>query len=281
MAGKHFPQGIWSFNDFDDYRENWIKSNVLTGLETVFEGARMEWMRHPGQIHGRGDFVMGTALFAAFDHIGHFLAPTPDHSFRSFDNISRVAFCLPSLRDVYLIIGNLGRNALVHGGWPQSAFRLPNENWAFGFLVSANISLIEPDHDTLYTRQYPLELGGQPVLILKLIDNVHVLRSELSKWVHTGSALHNVNPDVFTYVQKLSTLSGDPSYPVDRRAKAGVARERPRGETLEAQVMRLYREAASNYFVGENGQQTTILEEVNRGFPRNHPERIHCRMKNM
>jgi hypothetical protein len=207
-------QGPRDFTDFDDYRENWIIPNLLPDLDTVFLGAREHAKKLDKTARGGGVFALGTALCGAFDHLGSFLAkwdkdPNRCESLKQTDNIARTAKCLPSTADVCAIFANLGRNALVHAFWPQTA--MPMEGgWAFGYSLGGDV---DTEHDQLYITSHsidPKQHNPERVKVLKLAQNVYVLHKELAKAVREGPDFRNVSQKAFERVQEYSMRVGLP-----------------------------------------------------------------------
>jgi hypothetical protein len=205
---KRFFQGVRSFDSYEDYLRLWIKLNMLPDLETVFKGSLKFWEDNQRPSEGRGDFVLATALFSAFDHLGMFLAKHPGESLRSRDNIARTALKLPSTNRIFAIIANLGRNALVHGSWPQTGFAMEGGTWGFGLGIGAPSGRTE--HNLIYTRMYPLMSGLPPVKVLKLTQSVHVLRQELDTAIRYDGLWNHCHPDLFERIQRMSIFLGDP-----------------------------------------------------------------------
>lgn len=178
VSTRTYFQGIWEFSDFPTYVHEWVIPYMLKDLETVFEGARRQWVDSGRPEAGRGDFILSTALFALFDHLGSFMGDADD-SLQSRENIARCARKLRSTEHVDLIVGLFGRNALVHRGWPQTMAVMDGGAWAFGLNVTANPD--ESDHLVSYWRHYRLPnkngLGGA-IPVLKLRVNVQVLWRE-------------------------------------------------------------------------------------------------------
>jgi hypothetical protein len=205
-----FYQGLWSFADFPAYLNSWLIPNVLKDLETVFEGACKKWKEDGEPENGRGDFVLAISLFALFDHLGAFLAPDENASLQTRENIVRMAHLLPTTRDVDLIVAHFGRNALVHGAWPQTAVLMDGGSWAFGLNISADPD--ESNHGRRYKRRYslPCKVRPAPQLdILRLRLNIRVLRRELQECFLLNGALGNVKQEVFERLQDLAIHSCD------------------------------------------------------------------------
>lgn len=203
-----FHQGIWSFQNFSDYRNNWIVPYMLKDLETVFEGVREKWERDGKPKKGRGDFVLATALFALFDHLGTFLAETKDSSLHTKENIARVASILPSLKDVNLIVAHLGRHALIHGAWPQTMVLMDTNTWAFGLNIFAHPD--ERTHMALYKREYPFAANSGSIRqfkALKLRLNIRLIQRELDECVKQHQKFANVPLEVFERVKSIAVLS--------------------------------------------------------------------------
>jgi len=204
-----FPQGLWSFSKFSDYLSDWIIPNMLKDLETVFEGGCERWVSQGMPKNGRGDFVLATALFALFDHLGAFLAESIDSSLHTRENISRTAKRLQSLKGIDLIVAHFGRNALVHGAWPQTTVLMDRETWAFGLNIFAHPD--ESTHRALYKREYPFPTdsgSSQEVKILKLRLNVRYLRRELEECIKNSTAFSDVDDALFERIQKIAVDSG-------------------------------------------------------------------------
>ena len=198
-------QGLRTFDGMGDYLDRWVRPNLLEDLDTVFEGAKRRWEEKGRPADGRGDFLLATLLFGTFDHLGAFLAADECRSLATRENIARLACRLPSTADVYAIIAQLGRNALVHGAWPQTALRMDRGgSWAFGLSITANPD--PTDHDYLYTRRYSLSAAGAsdstPSTVLKLLLNVHALHRELRELVLEQSTFAAVIPAVFESIQR-------------------------------------------------------------------------------
>ena len=214
-------EGLRDFKNFEDYLAKWIRPHILTSLDTLFEGAKARWYQKERQAGsaGRGDFRMATVLLSVFDHFGAFLAKPWVGWLTPAENIARVAARIrPSLSDTYAILANMGRNALVHGAWPQTAVvtDVPDEQsggapWGFGLSFSASN---HPErHDTFHVRPYRpsgIELSlSLPKRTIKLVWNVHRLRLMLVDAVESGILFAGVDPQTFERVRLLSQLVGD------------------------------------------------------------------------
>jgi len=241
-----YPQGLWDFVGFASYLHEWIRPNLLKDLETVFEGACNEWKQDNMPNNGRGDFVLAIALFAVFDHLGAFLAEDEDASLMTRDNISRVAVQLPSTRDVDLIVSHFGRNALVHGAWPQTVMLMEGEKWAFGLNVSADPRPFnedgEPTHNYLYWRKYPMpwfDCKTRLMDILKLRLNVRNLRHELGEFV-TSINPDMVQPAVFQRIRKIAVgsvyIDSATSFLTDRQPR--TKRKSTFGSDIKMQIFK-------------------------------------------
>ncbi len=207
QSTRSFHQGVRSFPSFEQYLEGWIKRNLLADLETVFVGAKERWISTGRSENGRGDFLLATLLFSVFDHLGTFIA-RPGDKLVNHENIARVAKHLDSTKDVYAIVSNLGRNALVHGAWPQTA--VPRDGCTWGFGININGDIDERQHNLLYVKLYPIGWpGGQlrEVPVLKLRLNVHVMRKELIEWLHHDL---RVSRKAFDRARNLAMLQGIP-----------------------------------------------------------------------
>lgn len=202
---SEYAQGLWTFPDFETYKEEWIVRNMLPDLKTVFEGARARWVNNVGTLDGRGYFVLATSLFALFDHLGMFLAKNKDDSLQTRYNISRMAQRLESTKDIDMILGHLGRNALVHGAWPQTTLLMDSGSWGFGLNISADPD--ESSHRLLTGKRYrfpTIPASSRLLPILKIRLNVHTLRRELEEYVTEGSAFAEITPDIYSRVQELA-----------------------------------------------------------------------------
>lgn len=208
-------QGLRSFSSFDEYREKWILPSMLNDLDTVFIGARERAEHKKRAREGGGNFILATALMTLLDHFGAFLAkwdpaPYKRGSLDQIENIARVAKLMPSTSDVYAIVANLGRNALVHAAWPQTAMEMTGA-WAFGYTIGADV---ESEHEMLYVPWHPLGpkwREGPPVQVLKLAHNVHVLYRELVNELRTNEKFRKVDIKAFERVQDYSLIAGLPS----------------------------------------------------------------------
>jgi hypothetical protein len=206
-------QGPRDFEDFEDYRKNWIIPNLLVDLDSVFVGTRERVSKLKRTAVGGGTFVLGMALFAVFDHLGSFLAewhedPERRQSLKQTDNIARTARCLTSTADVCAVVANLGRNALVHAFWPQTA--MPMDGWVFGYSLGGDV---DEEHDLLYVTVHsidPKRRHSKPKRVLKLAQNVYVLYNELAGAMREGTAFRDVHPKAFERVQKYSMKVGLP-----------------------------------------------------------------------
>jgi hypothetical protein len=215
------PQGPRDFENFDDYRKNWIIPNLLVDLDTVFLRTRKRAAELKRTTVGGGTFVLGMALFAAFDHLGSFLArwddePERRESLKQTDNIARTARSLTSTADVCALVANLGRNSLVHSFWPQTA--MPMDGWALGYSLGGDV---DEEHDLLYVTVHsidPKRRHSKPKKVLKFAQNVYVLYKELAVAVREGTAFRDVHPKAFERVQKYSTKVGLPG----ERARAAL-----------------------------------------------------------
>lgn len=190
------------------YVDHWVVPHMLKDLETVFEGTVEKWKAEGERQNGRGDFLLATCLFALFDHLGALLAESKEHSLGTKENIARIAALLKSIADINLIVAHLGRNALVHGAWPQTMVLMDNETWAFGLNVFAHPD--ESTHMTLYKREYPLPESNNNISqfkVLKLRLNLHYLRRELESCVKNAEAFKSVPLEVFERVKELAILS--------------------------------------------------------------------------
>lgn len=236
-------QGLRSFETFREYKQKWLKPNLLGDLETVFLGVRQGVKGK--QRAGRGDFILAMALFSLFDHLGVFLAKRGE-SLEFYENIARTAHCLESTRDVFAVIANLGRNALVHGAWPQTAVPMEEKAWAFGYSVGSGPE--DSEHDLLYVVEHPLRSKGHArredaVKILKFAQNVNVLYKELVNWVDYGEELREIGDTAWDRAQRLSLVIGRPAENdrLQRIIKGKVTLCQP--GTLEEQAMALKKEA--------------------------------------
>jgi hypothetical protein len=208
-------QGPRDFEDFNDYFENRIKPFILIDLETVFRGTAEYAGKTKRAAVGAGDFILAMSLFAVFDHLGAFLAHWNDElkereSLESKDNIARVAKVLPSTTDIYAIVATLGRNALVHAGWPQTA--MPIDDWAFGYSVGGGPDR-EEEHDMLYLTWHQRGIKKKDrarVKVLKLAQNPHVLYRELKEELTKGKRFTEVSQEAFERVQRYSVVVGVP-----------------------------------------------------------------------
>jgi hypothetical protein len=212
VKGIYEPwEGLRDFQTFEEYFTKWVMPNLLGDLETVLEGARQWWelRKQPPGAPGRGDFFLATVLMSVFDHLGAFLVESDAHWITAAENIARISRNLDSTFDVYCVLANLGRNALIHGAWPQTSIPMPAsaasvERWAFGLSFNANSDRAR--HDTLHTK---LEVNGANA-VLKLVLNVHNLRRELLDWIESGLLLRNVTARAFERVRAGATIMGDP-----------------------------------------------------------------------
>jgi len=208
----------------------WVKPNILKDLETVFEGAREQWKReqHEPGAAGRGDFILASGLLPLLDHFGSLLAEPKWGWITPPENIARACLRLgPDLADIFAVFANLARNALLHGAWPQTAcivdVPVPGggiKTWAFG--VSFNANADSRRHDTFHNKAYRLAPNlpppeKVPERTLKLVLNVHNLRSRLVEAVESGTLFRGVRQFAFDRVRKISELSGDTNK--DRRDK--------------------------------------------------------------
>lgn len=216
-------EGLAHFETFDDYLRHWIRPNLLKDLETVFEGAKGHWnaQKNPPGSPGRGDFVMATALLSIFDHFGAFLARPKIDWIMPAENIARLARRLaPSLADIYAILAKMGRNALTHGAWPQTAIVVDakdkasglTEPWAFGLSFNANDD--PKRHDTFHWKPYVLRPGVDPpervpAKTIKLVLNVHNLRALMVRAIDEGVLFEGVTKLQFERVRKIARLMGD------------------------------------------------------------------------
>lgn len=242
-----FPQGLRSFRDFADYRDNWIRTNLLPDLRTIFRGARADWESQGRPENGRGDFLLATALMSAFDHLGVFLAG-PDDSLENYENIARVAQRLTSIGDIYAIVANLGRNALAHGVWPQTG--MPVHDWAFGLNINAMPD--DTEHNRLYVRtNYSLEPdegteGGQKAKILKLRLNVHFLRKELAAFINGEPGFPEVPAPVWARAQRISRRIGIPEHSTWLKKQRYRAPKLCLDGRIYEEIDQLHREAEDN-----------------------------------
>jgi hypothetical protein len=179
-------QGLGDFKSFSEYREGWIKPNLIPDLETVFEGALVGWERRvaEGRVqpeHGRGDFVLGGVLFSTLDQFGAFLGVVR-HPLNAFENIMRILKEFSVIKEFALLVTRLSRNSLTHCGWPRTGVLMENRNWAIGLNVSGDADLDQ--HNRLYVRR-EYEVGqGRPgsrlkVPVVKFRINVHAMLREL------------------------------------------------------------------------------------------------------
>lgn len=199
-----YYQGIWDFPDFQSYLLGWVIPHLLRDLDTVFLGARDRWIQVGRPDAGRGDFVLSTALFALFDHLGSFMGNV-GASLSPRENISRCARNLPSTEDIDLIVGHFGRNALVHRAWPQTVAVMDNWSWAFGLNITADPQ--ESDHRLLYWRDYnvpSLDGSARTTQVLKLRMNVGVLRRELVEKITEHSFSSSIHSEVFQRVREIA-----------------------------------------------------------------------------
>lgn len=264
-------EGIRDFRRFDDYLHGWIKPNILKDLETVFEGARSRWDNesHKPGAPGRGDFVLASGLLPIFDHFGALIAKPVIEWIISSENIARVARRLtPDLHDIYAVFANLGRNAIIHGAWPQTglitnlerAVTRRVETWAFGLSFNANSN---PErHNTLHNKGYkpaPNLPAPEPLpqKTLKLVLNVHNLRRRLADAIEKEEMFSDVTQAAFDRVRQISELSGDNRSETESQrnelAKPRQSNERMRQKvhqaklckqnTLEKQIALLFAEA--------------------------------------
>lgn len=259
-------QGLRSFGSFPAYLEGWIRPNLLTDLDTVFVGAQNHWQAKQraadGRVSdGRGDFVLATALFTIFDHIGSFIARDTHGPQSHHECIARTAYCLPSTHDVYFLVANLARNALVHNGWPQTALPLEDGSWGVGLGICADPN--SEEHELIYTRSYAGLIPQEPervTKVVKLVLNVNVLLHELREWVLHGEEMRSVTQEVFEHVRRRSMVAGDP-YGLEQPTASPVAA--PSGsyhlqrlccrETLVWQAKRLRSEAKAAGVWGVDG----------------------------
>jgi len=201
ISTRTFYQGIWDFPDLPSYLHEWVIPYMLNDLQTVFDGARNRWKELGCPQAGRGDFLLSTALFTLFDHLGSFMGDVDD-SLSPRENISRCARRLESTKGVDLIVGHFGRNALVHRAWPQTIAAMDNGSWAFGLNVTANPD--ESDHLKLYWRMYqlPNEVRKPTMVpVLKFRLNVGVLRRELEGLLGDPKFPTSVRSEVFLRVR--------------------------------------------------------------------------------
>jgi len=182
---------------------------MLQDLKTIFDGAKRRWQDLGRPQAGRGDFLLSTALFALFDHLGSFMGNVDD-SLSPRENISRWARRLESTKRVDLIAGHFGRNALVHRAWPQTIALMNRWSWAFGLNVTANPD--ESDHLGLYWREYsfPDKAGGATTIpVLKLRMNVGVLRQEVEALITENHFADSVRPETFKRVRDIAIRCGE------------------------------------------------------------------------
>lgn len=270
VKGIHEPyQGLVDFTNIESYFEGWIKPNILGDLDTVFVGARQKWEnRNPNAGEpGRGDFFMAVSLFAALEHLGAFMAEE-SAPITTAENIARVAKRLQSTWDVYAILANMGRNALAHGAWPQTAIAMPVEGakaWAFGLSFNANSNPMR--HDTLHVSTVklsklwvpdgyegspspkPFVTPEQEIPLLKLVLNVQMLRWELLEFIDSGEYLRIVGGLLGTFdrVKKISTMNGIPGKEAHKARSALESPEKKMKrlcapETVEEQINELREE---------------------------------------
>ena len=240
---RTYYQGIWDFPDFQSYLSEWIIPYMLRDLETVFQGARDRWEQLDRPDAGRGDFVLSTALFAIFDHLGSFMGHFSD-SLSTRENISRCARKLESTRDVDLILGQFGRNALVHRAWPQTIAVMDNWSWAFGLNVTGNPD--ESDHLRLYWRQYelPSENGSvREIRVLKLRMNVGILRRELEQLITEEGFAISIQPDVFRRVREIAIRSANDPFGHPDQLLGGAGLGRNWRDAVERQIRAQYNRA--------------------------------------
>lgn len=246
-------QNIGEFHDFSEYLEKWIKPVLLEDLTTVFEGARVLWkyQNKPLGSVGRGDFIMGTALFAVFDHLGAFITASDEEWITSSENVFRVAECLPSTSDIAAVVANMARNSLIHVAWPHTAIPMERHKWAFGITLGSNSNLKR--HDNLFvTDWFPDARDGAKRQVLKLVLNVHAMRLQLTEWIHKGNVTDLVSPKAFKRVQDLSACAGDPDRDDEYRKliRAGQKKDEKRKvparctwETMKPEIQNLNEEA--------------------------------------
>jgi hypothetical protein len=223
VKGVYEPfEGIRDFRTLDEYVAKWVTVNTLNDLETVFEGAKERWSsaKHEPGAAGRGDFVLASGLLPLFDHFGALLAHPTLGRITPTENIARVCRRLgPELNSVRSVFANLARNALTHGAWPQTAcivdVPIPGageQTWAFGISFNANA---DPQrHDTFHNKAYTLPPNLPPprripAKTLKLVLNVHNLRSLLVEAIENGTLFRGASPQTFDRVRLISELSGD------------------------------------------------------------------------
>jgi len=238
-----YYQGIWDFPDFRSYLCEWVIPYMVKDLETVFEGAKNRWKELGCSEAGRGDFILSTALFTLFDHLGSFMGNVND-SLSPRENISRCARRLESTKGVDLIVGHFGRNALVHRAWPQTVAAMDNRSWAFGLNVTANPD--ESDHRKLYWRKYQLpDEAGDPTTIpvLKLRLNVGVLRRELEGLLMDQKFPSSVRPEVFRRVQNNAIRCCNEPFAPPEGLLNGRGLGRSWQTAVERQIRALYQQA--------------------------------------
>jgi hypothetical protein len=254
-------QGPRDFQGFDEYRNKWIIPNLLVDLDTVFLGTRERSNTHKRERVGSGTFILGMALFALFDHLGAFLAKwDPDvkqrESLDQSDNIARTSQLLPSGREVYAIMANLGRNALVHGAWPQTAMEMADD-WSFGYTLGAGN---DGEHDLLYITWHQQGLRREDwrkVKVLKLAHNVHVLHQEVAEVVKNHPRFRDIPVKAFERIQRYSMWTGVPGpTATNNRSEECEGKAFLKGDITKQQVRKLYAEAFNAKILND---QTAVL----------------------
>lgn len=251
VSSTYNYQGLHHFRTFREYYDKWVIPNLLPDLHTIFEGAIERWQRDGRPTNGRGDFLLATALFSIFDHVGAFLAKQEDHSLETQENIARVALSIPSYEDICCVISKHGRNSLVHGAWPQTTMVIRPANtawWGFGLNITATPDLDE--HDLIFVRQdeIPTHSGGTMRLrVVQLLLNVRTMRLDFDKWLRSSFDPNSVDQRVFHRLRDLS-VGNDPL----RRKRDGNAvhisdklfRDQINAIRAEASRMNLWNKAA-------------------------------------
>jgi hypothetical protein len=260
-------RSVSDFASIDAYFEKWIVPNIFGDLDTVFMGAQQFWghkKQTPGAA-GRGDFSLAIALLAAMEHLGCFLAPGLDDAITTGNNIGRTAQCLQSTWDIFAIVASLGRNAVVHAGWPQTAIAMPPDarpTWAFGLSFNASENPLRHDtvhFDTIRRSQLfdptkPAHAADENLLMVKLVLNVQMLRWELLEFKDSGEFLRlaKVEPKTFKRIQDMSRVSGVPwnsqmaersSLETSSGSKAIKTKTKAKESDLALQIERVRREA--------------------------------------
>ncbi len=240
---RTYFQGIWEFPDFQCYLREWIIPYTLQDLKTIFEGSRHYWQAVGCPQAGRGDFLLSTTLFALLDHLGSFMGEVED-SLSPRENIARCARMLDDTKDVDLIIGHFGRNALVHRAWPQTIALMDRRSWAFGLNVTANPN--ESDHLSLYWKNYQLPGGGQSqpeIPVLKLRMNVAVLRRKLEALLSDELFATKVKPEVFRRICEVAIHGCNEPFLPPEGLLGGRGLGKGWKSAVEEQIRELYRRA--------------------------------------